>query len=212
MPLKTVHRLQTTVVEENASWACCVCGKVPEDMGTPHWRPSGFHLIKLSGGYADEFPPDSATLQIVACEDCLKAWVATFKHPDVIRNGWMYDTRKVRYSETGEWMQVRMGRWVWPLDQEEPPNMPEEEYDEDADPLDGLIPDANVMWQHFKGEHYLTVGMAYRHPDKTPLVIYRALYGDSELWARPADMWDDYIEREGYSGPRFEHRGFLPRK
>ena len=36
----------------------------------------------------------------------------------------------------------------------------------------------------------------YRH-------FYRALYGDGGLWVRPAAMWSELVERDGYCGPRF---------
>ena len=35
------------------------------------------------------------------------------------------------------------------------------------------------------------------------LVVYRALYGDGGLWVRPASMWTELIDRDGYHGPRF---------
>ena len=35
------------------------------------------------------------------------------------------------------------------------------------------------------------------------LVVYRALYGDGGLWVRPASMWTETVERDGYHGPRF---------
>ena len=35
------------------------------------------------------------------------------------------------------------------------------------------------------------------------MVVYRALYGDGGLWVRPAAMWTERVERDGYCGPRF---------
>lgn len=35
------------------------------------------------------------------------------------------------------------------------------------------------------------------------MVVYRALYGDGGLWVRPAAMWAEQVERDGYHGPRF---------
>ena len=35
------------------------------------------------------------------------------------------------------------------------------------------------------------------------MVVYRALYGDGGLWVRPAAMWTEQVERDGYCGPRF---------
>ena len=35
------------------------------------------------------------------------------------------------------------------------------------------------------------------------LVVYRALYGEGGGWVRPAAMWNETVQREGYCGPRF---------
>ena len=39
------------------------------------------------------------------------------------------------------------------------------------------------------------------------LVVYRALYGERGIWVRPAGMWNEHVERDGYSGPRFVYLG-----
>ena len=39
------------------------------------------------------------------------------------------------------------------------------------------------------------------------MVVYQALYGEEGLWVRPAEMWTEQVEREGYSGPRFVYVG-----
>lgn len=39
------------------------------------------------------------------------------------------------------------------------------------------------------------------------MVVYRALYGEGGLWVRPASMWAERVERDGYSGPRFVYLG-----
>ena len=40
-----------------------------------------------------------------------------------------------------------------------------------------------------------------------PLVVYQALYGERGVWVRPASMWSEHVERDGYSGPRFTYLG-----
>ena len=35
------------------------------------------------------------------------------------------------------------------------------------------------------------------------MVVYRALYGDGGLWVRPADMWNETVERNGKMYRRF---------
>ncbi|MBR1711107.1 MAG: DUF1653 domain-containing protein, partial [Clostridia bacterium] len=40
--------------------------------------------------------------------------------------------------------------------------------------------------------------------DESPMVVYRALYGDGGVWVRPADMWNETVERDGKTYQRFE--------
>lgn len=58
-------------------------------------------------------------------------------------------------------------------------------------------------YRHFKGKEYQLLGMATHSETGEPMVVYRALYGEGGLWVRPAAMWGERVEREGYSGPRF---------
>ena len=34
-------------------------------------------------------------------------------------------------------------------------------------------------------------------------MVYRALYDNGGLWVRPAAMWSEIVDRNGYHGPRF---------
>lgn len=58
-------------------------------------------------------------------------------------------------------------------------------------------------YRHFKGNEYEVIGTARHSETLEELVVYRALYGDSGLWVRPAAMWTETVERDGYRGPRF---------
>ena len=49
--------------------------------------------------------------------------------------------------------------------------------------------------------------MASHSETLEPMVVYRALYGEKGLWVRPAAMWHERVDREGYSGPRFTYIG-----
>ena len=60
-----------------------------------------------------------------------------------------------------------------------------------------------VRYRHFKGKEYEGLGVASHSETLEPMVVYRALYGEGGLWVRPAAMWEERVEREGYSGPRF---------
>ena len=59
------------------------------------------------------------------------------------------------------------------------------------------------VYRHFKGDYYLVEGVAQHSETGEPYVIYRKLYGDGGLWVRPAAMWSELVERDGYRGPRF---------
>lgn len=58
-------------------------------------------------------------------------------------------------------------------------------------------------YRHFKGKLYEVIGVASHSETLEPMVVYRALYGDEGLWVRPASMWSETVERDGYFGPRF---------
>lgn len=59
------------------------------------------------------------------------------------------------------------------------------------------------IYRHFKGNLYELIGVAKHSETLEPMVVYRALYGDGGLWVRPAAMWDEQVDRDGYQGPRF---------
>lgn len=62
-------------------------------------------------------------------------------------------------------------------------------------------------YRHFKGKEYEVIGVASHSETLEPMVVYRALYGEGGLWVRPAAMWSEQVDREGYSGPRFMYIG-----
>lgn len=62
-------------------------------------------------------------------------------------------------------------------------------------------------YRHFKGKEYELIGLATHSETMEPMVVYRALYGEGGLWVRPAAMWTEKIERDGYRGPRFQYIG-----
>lgn len=62
-------------------------------------------------------------------------------------------------------------------------------------------------YRHFKGNLYEVIGIASHSETLEPMVVYRALYGAHGLWVRPAAMWNEIVEKENYSGPRFQYIG-----
>ena len=59
------------------------------------------------------------------------------------------------------------------------------------------------LYRHYKGQLYEVIGMARHSETLQPLVVYRALYGEHGLWVRPAEMFEERVEIEGVSQPRF---------
>lgn len=58
-------------------------------------------------------------------------------------------------------------------------------------------------YRHFKGMEYEVVGIAHHSETMEDMVVYRALYGERELWVRPASMWDEDVVRDGVTYKRF---------
>ena len=58
-------------------------------------------------------------------------------------------------------------------------------------------------YRHFKGGEYEVIGIAKNSETLEETVVYRALYGDGELWVRPAAMWNETVERDGKVFKRF---------
>lgn len=62
-------------------------------------------------------------------------------------------------------------------------------------------------YRHFKGKEYRLLALAKHSETLESMVVYQALYGEKGLWVRPAAMWSETVEREGYSGLRFTYIG-----
>ena len=62
-------------------------------------------------------------------------------------------------------------------------------------------------YRHFKGNEYEVLGIAKHNETLEPMVVYKALYGDGELWVRPLSMWNEEITRDGKTFKRFQYIG-----
>ena len=62
-------------------------------------------------------------------------------------------------------------------------------------------------YRHFKGMEYEVIGLAKHSETLEELVVYRALYGDGEVWVRPMKMWNETVERDGKTVERFTYIG-----
>ena len=60
-------------------------------------------------------------------------------------------------------------------------------------------------YRHFKGNLYQVIGTASHSETLEDMVVYRALYGEHGLWVRPAAMWNEIVDKDGYHGPRFQY-------
>lgn len=62
-------------------------------------------------------------------------------------------------------------------------------------------------YRHYKGNLYEVIGVANHSETLEKMVVYRALYGERELWVRPASMWNEIVTVEGKNVLRFTYIG-----
>lgn len=62
-------------------------------------------------------------------------------------------------------------------------------------------------YRHYKGNEYEVIGIAKHSETSVELVIYRALYGGKDLWARPLKIFREKVAVNGKKIPRFEYIG-----
>ncbi|WP_041713199.1 DUF1653 domain-containing protein [Paraglaciecola sp. T6c] len=58
-------------------------------------------------------------------------------------------------------------------------------------------------YRHYKGNDYEVIGVATHSEDDSELVVYRPMYGDRGLWVRPLSMFEETVEVNGQTMPRF---------
>ena len=59
-------------------------------------------------------------------------------------------------------------------------------------------------YRHYKGNEYEVIGIANHSETLEKMVVYRALYGDGQIWVRPLYMWEELVEVNGRTVKRFE--------
>ena len=58
-------------------------------------------------------------------------------------------------------------------------------------------------YRHYKGNEYVVIGIAKHSETLEEMVIYKAQYGDGQLWARPASMFAETVSVNGQTVLRF---------
>lgn len=61
-------------------------------------------------------------------------------------------------------------------------------------------------YRHFKGGLYYVLGIATDTETEQKVVVYRAQYGNRELFVRPYDMFAGIIDRQKYPGAAQKYR------
>ena len=64
----------------------------------------------------------------------------------------------------------------------------------------------NAIYKHFKGDYYLVLDIAKSSETEEEYVVYRALYGNNELWIRPVDMFLSKVDHEKYPEVKQKYR------
>lgn len=60
-------------------------------------------------------------------------------------------------------------------------------------------------YRHYKGKYYEVIGVARHSETLEDFVVYRALYGDGELWVRPLKIFTEEVEIDGKKISRFRY-------
>ena len=59
------------------------------------------------------------------------------------------------------------------------------------------------VFKHYKGNKYKVTEIATHSETLEKMVVYKALYGNGEVWVRPLEMWNEEVEFEGKKVRRF---------
>ena len=60
------------------------------------------------------------------------------------------------------------------------------------------------IYEHYKGNRYELLYIANHSETLEKMVVYKALYGEGEIWVRPLSMWNEIVEVNGEKMPRFK--------
>ena len=62
------------------------------------------------------------------------------------------------------------------------------------------------VYKHFKGDSYIIADVATHTETREKYVVYRALYGDNELYIRPYNMFMSEVDHNKYPEVKQKYR------
>ena len=62
-------------------------------------------------------------------------------------------------------------------------------------------------YRHYKGNEYELICIANHSETLEKMVVYKALYGDGEVWVRPLSMWEEEVNTGSTVVKRFTYVG-----
>jgi hypothetical protein len=65
-------------------------------------------------------------------------------------------------------------------------------------------------YRHYKGQDYEVFHVVRHSETEEQLVAYRCLYGDYSWWVRPLAMFQETVDIDGETTPRFSYVGPMP--
>ena len=68
------------------------------------------------------------------------------------------------------------------------------------------VPKPNEVYRHFKGKEYEVIAIGKHSETLEEMVVYKALYGNGDIWIRPLDMFTIKLDKEKYPDINQEYR------